>query len=203
MHICCSSELKAKLWLVDSAETETANANTKPAWRILRVKDAFIFGSHWHRVAGPLFDGTNMRLTAHSDCDDCHDSSRPCDDGHIAASAGNRSPPEPRWEGVNTSFPLMTWRGSSASRGCVLGTSRMRNALGLILGSVVAAVMIAGGWLFATSLRAAAKKSRSLPRVAKFAGDAAVPVSTSISSVPAEVPSDFQSSKPLPLLAAK
>jgi peptidoglycan/xylan/chitin deacetylase (PgdA/CDA1 family) len=30
----------------------------------------------------------------------------------------------------------------------------MRNALGLILGSVVAALMIAGGWLFATSLRA-------------------------------------------------
>jgi peptidoglycan/xylan/chitin deacetylase (PgdA/CDA1 family) len=30
----------------------------------------------------------------------------------------------------------------------------MRNALGLILGSVVAACMIAGGWLFATSLRA-------------------------------------------------
>src|SRR6266851_1369749 len=91
VHICCSSELNAKLWLVDSAETETANANTKPAWRILRVKDAFIFGSHWHRVAGPLFDGTTMRPAPHSDCDGSHDSSHPCDDGHIAASAGNRS----------------------------------------------------------------------------------------------------------------
>jgi hypothetical protein len=91
VHICCSSELKAKLWLVDSAETETANASTKPAWRILRVKDAFIFGSHWHREAGPLLMGTNMRLTPHSGCDDRHDSSHPCDGGHIAAAAGNRS----------------------------------------------------------------------------------------------------------------
>jgi peptidoglycan/xylan/chitin deacetylase (PgdA/CDA1 family) len=47
----------------------------------------------------------------------------------------------------------------------------MRNALGLMLGSVVAAVMIAGGWFFATSLRAdqatpqaiAAKSAGPLP----------------------------------------
>src|SRR5882724_3112904 len=58
VHICCASELNAKLWLDDSAETDTAKANTRPAWRILRVKDAFIFGSHWHRSAGPFLMGT-------------------------------------------------------------------------------------------------------------------------------------------------
>ena len=33
VHICCASELKAKLWLDDSAETEAAKANTRPALR--------------------------------------------------------------------------------------------------------------------------------------------------------------------------
>src|SRR6266699_1343916 len=49
----------------------------------------------------------------------------------------------------------MISRESRASRGCVLGKSNMRNPLGLMLGCVIAACMIAGGWLFATSLRAA------------------------------------------------
>src|SRR5882757_1450262 len=35
-----------------------------------------------------------------------------------------------------------------------IGEEYMRNPLGLLLGCVVAAVMIAGAWLFATSLRA-------------------------------------------------
>jgi hypothetical protein len=54
VHICCASALNAKLWLDDKAETEAATANTKPAWRILRVKEAFIFGSHWH-YSGAVF----------------------------------------------------------------------------------------------------------------------------------------------------
>src|SRR5450755_2405825 len=60
---------------------------------------------------------------------------------------------DPCWEGVNTYFSLMPWRGHRASRSCVFGKVHMRNPLGLILGCVVAAVMIAAGWLFATSLR--------------------------------------------------
>src|SRR6266404_27643 len=58
VHICCASELNAKLWLDERAETETAKASTKPAWRSLLVKDAFISGSHWHREAGPFLMGT-------------------------------------------------------------------------------------------------------------------------------------------------
>jgi hypothetical protein len=45
VHICCASALKAKLELDDSAEKETANASTKPAWRRVLVKEAVIFGS--------------------------------------------------------------------------------------------------------------------------------------------------------------
>src|ERR1700687_3696596 len=44
VHICCASALNAKLELDDSAEKETANASTKPAWRIVLVKEAVIFG---------------------------------------------------------------------------------------------------------------------------------------------------------------
>src|SRR5260370_2621276 len=44
VHSCCASALKAKLELDDSAENETANASTKPAWRIVRVEEAGIFG---------------------------------------------------------------------------------------------------------------------------------------------------------------
>jgi hypothetical protein len=45
VHICWASALKAKLELDDSAEKETANASTKPAWRIVLVKEAVILGS--------------------------------------------------------------------------------------------------------------------------------------------------------------
>jgi hypothetical protein len=38
VHICCASELKAKLEVDDSAEQATAKASTKPAWRIVRAK---------------------------------------------------------------------------------------------------------------------------------------------------------------------
>jgi len=51
-NICCASALKAKLELDDSAEKETANASTKPAWRIVLVKVAVIFEFlGWPRVA--------------------------------------------------------------------------------------------------------------------------------------------------------
>src|SRR5271156_4525874 len=43
VHISCASALKAKPWVEDSAEIETAKASTKPAWRIL-VANAVIVG---------------------------------------------------------------------------------------------------------------------------------------------------------------
>ena len=49
VHCACASELKAKLWLVDTAETVKAMARIKPAWRSLLVKELVMFGSHWHR----------------------------------------------------------------------------------------------------------------------------------------------------------
>jgi hypothetical protein len=45
VHICCASALKAKLEVDASVDIETANASTKPAWRIVLVKDAVMFGS--------------------------------------------------------------------------------------------------------------------------------------------------------------
>jgi hypothetical protein len=45
VHICCASALKAKLELDESAEKETAKATTKPAWRIVLLRDAVILGS--------------------------------------------------------------------------------------------------------------------------------------------------------------
>jgi hypothetical protein len=35
--------------VADSADSDTAKASTKPAWRNLLVKDAVIFGSLWLR----------------------------------------------------------------------------------------------------------------------------------------------------------
>ena len=46
VHCACASELKAKLWLVDTAETVKAMARTRPAWRSLLVKELVMFGSH-------------------------------------------------------------------------------------------------------------------------------------------------------------
>jgi hypothetical protein len=59
VHICCASELKAKLDVEDSVAIEAANANTKPAWRIVRVRRVAIFSSmvsrglrrRWHSFA--------------------------------------------------------------------------------------------------------------------------------------------------------
>src|SRR6202022_1016599 len=66
VHICCASALKAKLELDDSAEKETAKANTKPAWRIVPVRNAVIVGSHWPRLAGPLLMGSTVPQPARS-----------------------------------------------------------------------------------------------------------------------------------------
>jgi hypothetical protein len=59
VHICCASALKAKL-SVDSAEKETAKANTKPAWRIVLVKDAVMLGSRVSRWSRRVVDARNM-----------------------------------------------------------------------------------------------------------------------------------------------
>ena len=45
VHISCASALKAKLEVDDKVDRETANASTKPAWRIVLVKDAVMVGS--------------------------------------------------------------------------------------------------------------------------------------------------------------
>jgi hypothetical protein len=47
VHISCASALKAKLWVDDSTDSETAKASTKPAWRSVLVRDAVMFGSRW------------------------------------------------------------------------------------------------------------------------------------------------------------
>src|ERR1700755_1135271 len=63
-------------------------------------------------------------------------------------------PPEPLscWCHVNCSFALMTGRaGNSAGLVAYLERVAMRNALGLMLASVLAAVVIAGGWYFYSS----------------------------------------------------
>ena len=54
VHICCASALKAKLALGDSAEKEIAKARTKPAWRMVLVKEAVMIGSLWPRCGGPV-----------------------------------------------------------------------------------------------------------------------------------------------------
>jgi hypothetical protein len=46
VHICCASALNAELWLDDSAAKATAKATTRPAWRMVLVIDALMFGSH-------------------------------------------------------------------------------------------------------------------------------------------------------------
>ena len=54
VHICCASELKAKLEVADAAENETAMTSAMPAWRMVLVKVAVMSGSCWPGSAGPL-----------------------------------------------------------------------------------------------------------------------------------------------------
>ena len=82
-----------------------------------------------------------------------------CDIGHFGASA--EIPPQPPscWCGVNCSFALMAGRaGNSAGLVAYLERVAMRNALGLMLASVVAAVVIAGVWYL--DLLAARRRGR-------------------------------------------
>jgi hypothetical protein len=71
-HICCASALKAKLEVDESAEIEAAKASARLTLRTALVKNAVIVGSHWHRGAGPLFDGPIMRGSSGADCDGHH-----------------------------------------------------------------------------------------------------------------------------------
>src|SRR5947209_13979101 len=60
--------------------------------------------------------------------------------------------PLSRWCHVNCSFALMARRaGNSAGLVAYLERVTMRNALGLMLASVLAAAVIAGGWFFYSS----------------------------------------------------
>jgi hypothetical protein len=72
VHICCASALKAKLELDESAEKETAKATTRPAWRIVLLRDAVIVGSSVCRGSRRVVDaywcrncpaGTVMTIT--------------------------------------------------------------------------------------------------------------------------------------------
>src|ERR1700694_70784 len=72
VHICRASALKAKPEVDTSAENETANAATKPAWRIVLVKEAGIFGSHWPCSAGPLVVRRTLPHLHRPDCDVHH-----------------------------------------------------------------------------------------------------------------------------------
>ena len=56
VHIYCASALKAKLEVDASAEKEPAKASTKPARRIVLVKDAVIFGSSVSRGSRRVVD---------------------------------------------------------------------------------------------------------------------------------------------------
>src|SRR5215831_14444458 len=79
----------------------------------------------------------------------------------------------------------------------------MRNPLGLILGIIVAAAMISGGWLFATSLRAdssapqtvAAKPAASLPPPAATLSKDDVEITSALYTPPPASPAPF----PLPV----
>jgi hypothetical protein len=83
VHICCASALKAKLSRDDSADTETAKASIKAAWRSLRVKEVAMFGSYRHRgLRGPFRDGLSMRRDNRGDCDDHHKTMHPGDIRH-------------------------------------------------------------------------------------------------------------------------
>jgi len=56
VHRCCASALKAKPEVDASADKEAAKASTKPAWRIVLVKDAVIFGSSFGRGSRRVVD---------------------------------------------------------------------------------------------------------------------------------------------------
>jgi peptidoglycan/xylan/chitin deacetylase (PgdA/CDA1 family) len=96
------------------------------------------------------------------------------------------------WCGVKTSFALMARRGGAASR-CEAegGNGKMRNALGLMLASVVAAVVIAGIWFWACSPRPdfpspnSAGTATAERAAANPAPEAAVEVTGSIQAAPA------------------
>ena len=72
VHICCASALKAKLELDDNAEKETAKASTKPAWRMVLVKDAVMVGSLWPGSAGAFLMGSTLLPIPGTDCDVPH-----------------------------------------------------------------------------------------------------------------------------------
>src|SRR5262245_38818025 len=92
VHICRASAVSAKLWLDDNAETEAVKASTKPAWRSLLMKDAVMFGSHWHREAGPFLMRATMRRMPLCHREDRHDSQQACDLRHNDISGRIRRP---------------------------------------------------------------------------------------------------------------
>src|SRR5215472_15408839 len=96
-----------------------------------------------------------MRFLCDLDCDGYHLARSDCDRGHLSCYRLEIVRQTARcWWGVKTSFALMAGRGSGASS-FVAFVERvaMRNALGLMLASVVAAVVIAGIWFWTSSPR--------------------------------------------------
>ena len=69
VHIDCASALNAKPDVDETAEIEAAKTRAKPALRMVLVKVAVMFGSHWLGEASPLFDAATMLWIARPDCD--------------------------------------------------------------------------------------------------------------------------------------
>jgi hypothetical protein len=64
VHIWRASELKAKPEVEAIAEKETAKPRTKPAWRIVLVKEAVMFGSWGGRGSRRVVDDPLCRADA-------------------------------------------------------------------------------------------------------------------------------------------
>jgi hypothetical protein len=66
VHICCASALKAKLWVEQSPDSETAKTSTKPAWRSVLMRDEVMFGSRlYRRISGALLMPAYALLARH------------------------------------------------------------------------------------------------------------------------------------------
>src|SRR6266702_4131473 len=119
-------------------------------------------------------------------------------------------PPQPVscWCHVNCSFALMARHaGNSAGLVAYLERIAMRNALGLMLASVLAAVVIAGGWYFYSSRAdqgapktTAARAADPLPAPAKLAARDDVETTAGLAgkpAAPAAVPAPTSAAAPV------
>src|ERR1700742_831599 len=104
-----------------------------------------------------------MRPFAGFLCDGRHRRVRQCDISHLdpypPVIAGQTAP---CWEGVKTSYPLMAGREVRIQSVAYLESVAMRNAFGLVLASIVAAVAIAGVWYWTSAPHAGAAPPQTM-----------------------------------------